>query len=192
MERHRFLALLIERLAPVIATSRAVLDVAPQPQIQHLLRSSGDSHYVGFDREGARKVDVVGDLCRMPFRTGRFDLIVCYHVLEHITDDRAAMSELARVLMPGGFALIQVPQRQGVPTDEDPTASREERIRRFSQADHVRYYGEDFADRLESSGLRSWVTNPGDVYDESMLRHYGLLSHQPVWLCRRVDGGRSG
>lgn len=191
MERHRFLALLIERLAPVITTAHAVLDVAPQPQIRHLLRSSGDSHFVGFDMRVARSVDVVGDLRRVPFRTGTFDLIVCYHVLEHIPDDRAAMSELARVLTPGGLALIQVPQRQGVPTDEDPVASREERIRRFSQADHVRYYGEDFADRLESSGLRSSVTNPGDVYDESMLLRYGLLSRQPVWLCRRVDADRN-
>ena len=48
-------------------------------------------------------------------------------MLEHIPDDRAAMRELARVLTPTGFGIVQVPFRQGKQTDEDPSAPVEER-----------------------------------------------------------------
>ncbi len=56
------------------------------------------------------------------------------------------MLEIARVLAPTGVGLVQVPFRPGTVLDEDPSAPVEERVRRFGQADHVRYYGDDFED----------------------------------------------
>ena len=38
-----------------------------------------------------------------------FDTVVCAEVLEHLDDDRAALSELAAVLRPGGLLLVSVP-----------------------------------------------------------------------------------
>ena len=52
---------------------------------------------------------------RMELPDGSFDLILCSHVLEHVPDDRAAMSELHRVLAPGGLALVLTPYRPDVP-----------------------------------------------------------------------------
>ena len=86
--------------------------------------------------------------------------MVQFHVLEHIPDDGAAIREMVRVLKPGGLALVQVPYRATVPTDEDPNASEEERTQRFGQADHVRYYGKDFNDRLRDNGFDSTYLPP--------------------------------
>jgi SAM-dependent methyltransferase len=52
---------------------------------------------------------VVATIDSMPFETGRFDLIACLDVLEHIEDDREALRELRRVARPGGVLLITVP-----------------------------------------------------------------------------------
>jgi len=47
----------------------------------------------------------------LPYPANTFDLILSHEVLEHVADDRAAASEMARVLKPGGRAVIFVPNR---------------------------------------------------------------------------------
>jgi SAM-dependent methyltransferase len=47
----------------------------------------------------------------LPFPASSFDLILSHEVLEHVADDRKAVSEMARVLKPGGRAIIFVPNR---------------------------------------------------------------------------------
>jgi len=47
----------------------------------------------------------------LPYADGRFDLVLSHEVLEHVSDDRLAAAEIARVLKPGGRAVIFVPNR---------------------------------------------------------------------------------
>lgn len=175
---------MLHQLRLVVASSHAILDVAPQDQVRRLLVERAGPRYVGLDLSPGRTVDVLGDVGRLPFAEDTFDLLVCYHVLEHVPDDRAAIRELARVLRPGGIALLQVPHRSGQPTDEDPSAPEEERLRRFGQEDHVRYYGCDFEDRLLDNGLQPWRFRPRDLVSERELGRMALMASETVWLCR--------
>jgi len=52
---------------------------------------------------------VVGHAERLPFAGERFDVVVCSHVLEHLAEPGRAAAELARVLRPGGWAVVGVP-----------------------------------------------------------------------------------
>ncbi|MDD4938554.1 MAG: class I SAM-dependent methyltransferase [Candidatus Omnitrophica bacterium] len=45
----------------------------------------------------------------LPFEDNFFDLLVCSHVLEHESDEKAAMKEMIRVLKPGGLLFLGVP-----------------------------------------------------------------------------------
>lgn len=45
----------------------------------------------------------------LPLPDASFDLLVAFDVLEHIEEDHLAASEIARILKPGGTALIAVP-----------------------------------------------------------------------------------
>jgi SAM-dependent methyltransferase len=45
----------------------------------------------------------------LPFPDGMFDAVVSADVLYHVEDDAAALREIARVLRPGGVAVINVP-----------------------------------------------------------------------------------
>jgi ubiquinone/menaquinone biosynthesis C-methylase UbiE len=56
-------------------------------------------------------VDVKADILDLPFEDNSFDVIICNHVLEHIIDDKKAMSELYRVMKPKGWGIIQVPMK---------------------------------------------------------------------------------
>jgi SAM-dependent methyltransferase len=48
-------------------------------------------------------------LDRLPFENDSFDLVTCLDVLEHTSDDVAALRELRRVIRPGGHLLLTVP-----------------------------------------------------------------------------------
>ena len=64
-----------------------------------------------FGREAGRTRLVRASVTAAPFQTGAFDLVTSFDVLYHawVTDDRAAVSELARVLARGGLLLVRVP-----------------------------------------------------------------------------------
>lgn len=47
----------------------------------------------------------------LPFAEASFDLILSHEVIEHVQDDRATASEMARVLRPGGRMVIFAPNR---------------------------------------------------------------------------------
>ena len=119
---------------------------------------------------------VKADITALPFSTDSFDFIVCSHVLEHIPDDLLALSELDRVLKPGGFAFILVPLiTDGLGPVEDLTVKTDaERLEMFGQADHVRIYdSETLEHRMAKAGMGVQVFDP---YKENPIRAiaYGI------------------
>ena len=60
-------------------------------------------------KDAPRPLDYVCDLTAIPVEDGRFDRIVFNQVLEHVTDPRAVIRELHRVLKPGGLVLCSAP-----------------------------------------------------------------------------------
>lgn len=55
---------------------------------------------------GFRPDFVVGDVAALPFAVGSFDLVVSTFSMHHWADRAAGLAEIARVLRPGGRALI--------------------------------------------------------------------------------------
>ena len=179
-------------LLPGLRKSAALgvlVDVAPSRRTSQRLRafaSEVGAVYVGMDFDpGAdnRVVNLQASLTQLPLPDASVGLMICFHVLEHIPDDAAAMQEMRRVLAPGGMAVVQVPRRKGVPTDEEPDAPPEERVHRFGQRDHVRFYGDDFEDRLRSAGLQVQSVTMKDLYRPIESDLLGIAPDEPLWLC---------
>lgn len=57
---------------------------------------------------------LLGTIEALPFADNRFDMILCSEVLEHVSDDRKAVSELCRVAQNGATILVTVPCTEGV------------------------------------------------------------------------------
>jgi len=55
-----------------------------------------------------RSLFLVADGAALPLPDERFDLVVCNCVLEHVTDDGAALAGMARSLRPGGVLFLTV------------------------------------------------------------------------------------
>lgn len=69
---------------------------------------------------------MAGDL---PVGTGGCDAVLALDVLEHLDDDRAAAAEIARVLRPGGVAVITVPAYRFLWSSHDETLEHKRRYR---------------------------------------------------------------
>ena len=184
LERHRFLSLLLGALAPDLRDLDTVVEIAPSRQSTPLLDRLGARRRISLDLgHDKRAVDALASLTALPLRDASVDLLVCYHVLEHVPDDCSAMREIARVLSPRGLALIEVPIKGGA-TEEDPSATPDERVRRFGQSDHVRWYGDDFDDRLLAAGLSSTRVTPPSLVGDAAVEWFRLMAHEVVWVAR--------
>ncbi|TKJ21600.1 MAG: hypothetical protein CEE43_09240 [Promethearchaeota archaeon Loki_b32] len=60
-----------------------------------------------------------GDLVKLPYREETFDFVSVLDVLEHIRDDKLAVSEISRILKKNGIAVITVPHRMKYYTTQD-------------------------------------------------------------------------
>ncbi len=58
---------------------------------------------------GAADRIFLADICRYPVADAAFDLVFFNHVLEHIPDDVRALTEVRRILRPGGMLILGVP-----------------------------------------------------------------------------------
>ena len=130
--------------------------------------------------------DVKCDIQDMPFDDNTFDVIFCNHVLEHVADDKKAMSELHRVMKPGGFGIFQVPIDYNRETTlEDPNiTSEEDRVKHYWQKDHVRLFGLDYLSKLESVGFEAQRIDVAMEVGEAMNDYYRLGAGDKVY---RVD-----
>jgi SAM-dependent methyltransferase len=113
--------------ASQLAPGRAVLDAGCGVGYgTALLAGAGAAEAVGIDvsresveaaRTGApgNASYVVGDVHALPFDDGRFGLVVCFEVIEHVEGQDDVIGELARVLAPDGVLVISSPNRDVYP-----------------------------------------------------------------------------
>ena len=153
LERHRLLWLTVDQVLEERGTEISVLHFAPEKFLAEKL--GGVKQYVGIDIEPG--VDgVVADAQDLPLASASFDVVISSHVLEHVPNDLRAMAEIFRVLRAGGEAVLAVPIAWGYPTTFESGSITDPSLRRvhFGQADHVRFYGADFQDRVERVGFQ--------------------------------------
>jgi SAM-dependent methyltransferase len=99
----------------------------------------------------------------------RLRTVVCLNVIEHIDDDRGAVANLARVLVPGGHLLIIVPALPQLYNDLDRMAGHHRRYRRREVHEALRQAGLEpvRVDYFNPVGGLGWWAN-------RLMRHRSL------------------
>ena len=155
-----------------------VLHFAPE---NHLLTRIAEQHpqtYIKADLTPSSSDIQPIDVTEIPFDDDSFDMIICNHVLEHVPNDTKALSELFRVLKPGGCAVLQTPY-SGVLQNSfcDPAVNTNElRNRLYGQEDHVRVYGRDLFLMIEQAGFELHVKTHLNVLSDIDTALYGVNS----------------
>jgi SAM-dependent methyltransferase len=168
LERYRMLPPLIARELP--GRSLDILELAPKECFTSYCRRQSGWRYVSSDLSSPAAM-VLGDLRSMPFKSESFDLIVNFHVMEHIVEDVVAFREIGRLLKRDGLGVICVPI-QGATTREGAPESEWERL--YGQVDHVRYYGLDIEERMRSAGLVIQRIDTREYFPAAELTRYAL------------------
>ncbi|NNJ88683.1 MAG: class I SAM-dependent methyltransferase [Eudoraea sp.] len=154
LERHRLLWLYLKNETDFFSKQNKVLHFAPERAFYKRFRKLNNLNYTTTDLNSPL-ADVKADICDLPFEDNSYDVILCNHVLEHIPDDKKAMSELLRVMKPGGWGIFQVPQDLDRTStfEDDSITDKKQRAEVFGQYDHVRIYGRDYFEILEKAGF---------------------------------------
>jgi len=175
LERHRLLWLYLDRETSFLNDSLKVLHVAPEQVFYQKFKSFSHWKYTTTDLHSPL-ADVKADICALPFEDNSYDLILCNHVLEHIPNDRKAMSELYRVLKKGGTLIAQVPLDENRTTtfEDNSITDRKERTKVFGQYDHVRVYGKDYLEFLNQTGFSSKFIDYTEKLPKEEIKRYGL------------------
>jgi SAM-dependent methyltransferase len=159
-----------------------LLDFSPSRALYRKFKKTSGIEYFSSDFANEFISDHQFDITAIKMQDNFFDLIICYHILEHIPDGQKAMAELFRVLRPAGTMLLQTPFREGE-IFEDPTVTTEdERIKYFGQKDHVRVYSvEGISGRLNQAGFKVNVL----LFNEQLLNRSGFSEKETVLSCKK-------
>jgi len=131
-----------------------ILDFSPSRSLFRKWKKVPNVKHIASDLSGDFIANASYDITQIPEKNSQFNLIICYHILEHVIDDVKAMSELFRVLKPNGTILIQTPFKDGEVYEDYAINSESERLIHFGQEDHVRIYSVNgLKKRLESVGF---------------------------------------
>lgn len=181
LERHRQFALILRERAIDLSQAR-VLHFAPERIFQALYGDlpnyvMGDAHPKARYGDRLKKLDISA----IDFPDASFDYLIAFDVLEHVVNDVAAFSEIARVLKPGGQAFLTVPLIYALKTTYRPPADMPVAVRDIiCDVDHKRLYGRDFKDNLMDVGLdvEDYCSGPEDALK------YGLM-YNTVFICTK-------
>ena len=184
LERHRLLWLYLKDKTDFFTSQKKMLHIAPEQCFLKRFKKLKNLDYITADLYSPI-ADVKADICNLPFKNNEFDVIFCNHVLEHIEDDKKAMSELYRVLKPNGFGIFQIPQDlTREKTYEDFTiTSPKERAKHFGQYDHVRIYGKDYFNKLRAAGFKVDEINYSAEIDDDLVIKYCLVKNEILPVC---------
>lgn len=165
VDRARLLALFFKHRTTVLNQKTDIMHVSPNKSIARFLNEASTVNQTVGSIEPEQFLEfnsIYLDIQNINLPDNQFDVVICCHIIEHVDNDEIAMSELYRILKPGGFGIFQVPIALDLEkTLEDKTLKTDkERKIAHGQVDHVRLYGLDYFEKLKKAGFRVVRDNP--------------------------------
>jgi SAM-dependent methyltransferase len=169
-------------LQPELADKR-ILHFSPTPSLRTAIQQvHNKSSYLTTDFENEFTADVRLNIEELALDSSSFDIIICYHVLEHVIEDKKALIELFRVLANGGEVYIQTPFKEGKIYEDYSIVEPADRLQHFGQKDHVRVYSaEGLVERMNNVGFETEIIVKENLADN----HLGLKMRDVVLRGRK-------
>lgn len=150
--------------------------------------------------------DLKLDIVNIEQADSSWDIVICNHVLEHVKDYKKALSEMYRILLPGGKLICSFPIDNNYETvfedvslienenvyDDPVFASKfkemieTERYHKFGQRNHLRVFGRDSKNLLEQAGFFVSVID-GDTMPAEILPVVGPADYDSnkLFVCKK-------
>ena len=189
LERDRLLWMYLENKTNIYREPVKFLHIAPERVFYNHFKKQPNINYFPADKfpnaypAGTRYIDILN--IEMPDNV--FDVVICNHVFQYIEEDEKAMKELFRVLKPGGWAILQVPINRKLSTtfEDNSITDPKEREKAFGLAEHVRFYGLDYVERLRASGFQVIVDDYSATFSDDEVFRYGFWVGDAIYFCSK-------
>lgn len=179
LERHRLFFEYIKNND--LLNNKDILHIAPDKSLTQFIRKKSKKYYC-LDQAPSKPYiskDNLEDL--NIFKDNAFDIVICFHVLEHMIEDIQAISEIKRVLKPKGLALLSVPLKKKslltyILTEEDINKQKKDGIWGVNGkfGGHYRIYGEkDLINLLK------------EHFSEIKLSNNIKMTSQDFFICKK-------
>ena len=133
------------------------------------------------------KTDLKLDITSISLSDCSYEIVICNHVLEHVSSYDKALNELNRILKPGGILIISFPIDPSLDSVfEKEVTSPEDRVHIFGQNDHVRLFGNDSRELIGKYGFNVSVIDTGKM-PESILPITGPADYDSnqIFYCKK-------
>jgi SAM-dependent methyltransferase len=186
-DRHLWLYFHAVGLVDRVAGAR-VLHLAPERALVPLITALSPAVYVRGDLHPSSPGVQAMNAQALPFEDGCFDLIICNHVLEHVSDPEQALQEFRRCLVAGGLLVAQTPYAPRIKNTLELVDEGDEgfNTRYFGQADHVRLFGADVRDYFHRAGLSGELIAHDSLLADVDPAVYGCNRHEPLFAFFRA------
>lgn len=198
-QRHRLAFAVYQRTGLLAAAAsppygRRVLHLAPEPLLHDRIRDAVGAGYLPAD---ARPEIYPHAQCLRLFlpRDFRvfpaefFDFVIHNHVLEHIPGSfREHIAGFCRLLKPGGRLIFSVPGpwMQAITREGgEKLATGADRLKRFGQHDHLKRFGRDLPEFLESLEGGGFAWDPLTAEDRAEIGVEPGMARVMLW--RKAD-----
>ena len=189
LERHRLIWLWLERESDLLKSQPHLLHIAPEVCLMRHFKQNYRAcpeRYTTADLESPL-AQLHFDVEQIPLPDQSYEVVICNHLLEHVSDDLRALRELWRILKPGGWGILLAPIDYRLTTtfEDDSITDPKERERLFGQYDHRRLYGCDYPERLRQGGFEVEEIDYATQLPAEERERYALGNFDRLYIVRK-------
>lgn len=188
-DKYRWLYYVLRNYTEIFIKQCSVLHFAPEKVISNKICENKQVYYVTGDKVDGL-ADSVIDMTDIHYSDNTFDYVIAGMVLEHIEDERRALSELKRVCKPQGKIILAIPFCEDMKStlSNPEIKSQDDKMRYYGHRDHVRLYGRDYAQRIADFGLVEVVCHkPKDIWTDREIKRNGLQGDYSIIIATKRD-----
>ncbi|MTD32875.1 class I SAM-dependent methyltransferase [Paludibacterium denitrificans] len=161
-----------------------ILHIAPEPHLELLIQQLTPAAYIAGDLYPKKPDHQQLDVQALPFDDESFDLVICNHVLEHVSTPIQALTEFHRCLGPNGILIAQTPYSPFLKNTFEVNETVSPAFARlfFGQEDHVRLFGSDITAYFAQAGFKGELLDHDLILKGVDAEAFGVNQQEPFFV----------
>ena len=167
--------------------NKKILHVGPSKnEVMFVKENLNPIVYHTVDFISNKLINTIQDITKDGLQANYYDLVIIWHVLEHIKEDHLAISNLYSSLNKDGILIASVPiyPEGNLQTIEDNNVPKKDYDQLYGHYDHCRACGYDYKNRFIKAGFKEVIDVDANKISEEEKSKFGLANHI-AWISKK-------